>query len=89
MAEQKIMTVHLRKAIEGVPRYKKASAAVKFLSKFVKKQLKAKEVKIAIPLNEELFKNGMQNPPVKIRVVCIKDDKNTVKVDVIKTKEVK
>ena len=33
--EQRIMTVHLRKAIEFVPRYKKASAASKFLSKFV------------------------------------------------------
>jgi large subunit ribosomal protein L31e len=89
MTEQKIMTVHLRKAMEGVPRYKKAAAAAKFLSKFVKKHMKASEVKMAIPVNDEIFKNGMQNPPVRIRVVCIKDDKNTVKIDVIKTEETK
>ncbi len=85
MAEQRIMTINLRKAISAVPRYKRASAAAKFMSQFVGRHMKADRVRIDIPVNNELFKNSIQNPPIRMRVICSKDDKKVVTVSLIKT----
>ncbi len=85
MAEQRIMTINMRGAIEAVPPYKRAAAATKFISKFVKRHMKAERVRIDIKVNEKIFENSIKNPPIRIRVVCAKDDKNVVTVSPIKT----
>jgi large subunit ribosomal protein L31e len=84
MTEQRIMTINMRKAMEAVPRYKKASAAVKFLSGFVKRHMKAQRVKVDLLVNNSMFERGIKNPPIKMRVICTKDDKNVVTVSLIK-----
>jgi large subunit ribosomal protein L31e len=84
MAEQRIMTIGLRGALEKGPRYKRAAYASKFVRSFVKKHMKAKDVRIETAVNDMLFKNGMKNPPSKIRVSCSKDDKNVVRVSIVK-----
>jgi large subunit ribosomal protein L31e len=85
MTEQKIMMINMRKAIEAVPVYKRASAGVRFMSSFVKRHMKAQKVRIEMEVNDELFKNGIKNPPTRLRVVCSKDDKNVVTVGLIKS----
>lgn len=85
MAEQRIMVINMRKAIEAVPRYKKAAAASKFMSSFVKRHMKAADVKLDVEVNNEIFKHGIKNPPTRLRVLCAKDDKNVVKIGLIKT----
>ncbi|MCL4399530.1 60S ribosomal protein L31 [Candidatus Parvarchaeota archaeon] len=89
MAEQRIITVNMRKAIESRPMYKRADAASGFLREFIKRHMKAKEVKIDTHVNDAIFKNGMKNPPSRIRVICSKDDKQTVKVNLVGSKEKK
>ena len=84
MAEQRIMTINLRRAIEAVPRYKRAAAAAKFMSQFVGRHMKAQRVRLEIPVNNELFKNSIKNPPTKMRVICSKDEKKVVTVSLIK-----
>lgn len=85
MAEQRIMTINVRGAIEAVPRYKKAAAAAKFISSFVKRHMKAQKVRLDVSVNNQLFERGIKNPPVRIRLACSKDDKNVVTVNLIKT----
>ena len=84
MAEQRIMTVNMRKGIEKVPPYKRSASAAKYLKAFVKRHMKAEDVKIGIDVNDEIFSRGMKNPRVKIRVMCSKDDKKIVTVNLIK-----
>ncbi len=48
--------------------------------------MKAKEVKLDNSVNELIFKNGIKNPPNKIRVSCSKED-NKVKVTLVKVGE--
>ena len=84
MAEQRIMTINMRKAIEAVPSYKKAAAASKFVSAYVKRHMKAGVISMDISVNNEIFKNGMKKPPVTIRVSCSKDDNKKVTISLIK-----
>lgn len=79
------MTINMRRAIEAVPPYKRAAAAVKFMSNFVKKHMKAERVRVDIGINNQFSKNSIKKPPVRIRVVCAKDDKNIVTISQIKT----
>ncbi len=80
-----MLVVHLRKATEKGPRYKKARYAVKFLEQYVKKHMKAKEVKIDQDVNSAIFVNGSKNPPIRIRVSCSKNDKGVVSVKPVKS----
>ncbi len=84
MTEQKIMVINMRDGIEKVPSYKRAAAAAKYLRAFVKRHMKAAEVKITNEVNDEIFSRGMKDPRVKIRVMCSKDDKKIVTVSLIK-----
>jgi Ribosomal protein L31E len=85
MAEERMLVVHFRRATERGPSYKKARYAVKFLEQYVKKHMKAKEVKINQEVNNAIFINGSKNPPMRIRVACSKDDKGVVSVKPVKS----
>ena len=87
MAEQKILTVNMRGAIEAVPRYKRAAAASKFLAKFVKRHMKAEKVRIDTQVNAALFQRSIKNPPIRMRVICSKNDKKEVTISLIKTEK--
>jgi large subunit ribosomal protein L31e len=84
MAEQRILNVNMRGAIEAVPRYKRAAAASKFLAEFVKRHMKAEKVRIDMQVNAALFQRSIKNPPTRIRVICSKDDKKEVTINLIK-----
>jgi large subunit ribosomal protein L31e len=84
MAEQKIMMVNMRRGIEKVPPYKRAAAGAKYLKAFVKRHMKAEDVKLSQDVNNEIFSRGMKDPRVKIRVMCSKDDKKIVTVNLVK-----
>ncbi|EFD92567.1 MAG: Ribosomal protein L31e [Candidatus Parvarchaeum acidophilus ARMAN-5] len=84
MAVQQIITVNMRRGMEKVPPYKKAAAGAKYLRAFIKRHLKATDVKISQDVNNEIFSRGMKNPRPSIRVMCSKDDKKIVTVNLIK-----
>ena len=67
MAEEKIYTVPLRKGFLKAAKYDRTRKAKDVLKVFLKKHLK-KEVGIGRYLNLELWRNGRQNPPGKIKV---------------------
>lgn len=67
MADEKILTVPLRKGFLKAVKYDRTRKAKDVLKLFLKKHLK-KDVKIGKYLNLELWKNGRQNPPGKVKV---------------------
>jgi large subunit ribosomal protein L31e len=77
--EERIYTVPLGRAWV-VPRYRRAEKAVLVLRKFVKRHMKPEQVVIDTSVNEEIWKNGITNPPRRIRVKLSKDDEGLVTV---------
>lgn len=78
--------VPLRREWIKVPRYKRAKKAATGLRAFLVKHMKPeamdpKNVKILKHLNEELWKHGMKNPPHKVKITAVKDDKGIVKAE--------
>ncbi|MBD3247636.1 hypothetical protein GF378_03385, partial [Candidatus Pacearchaeota archaeon] len=71
--KEKIYTIPLREKCRSVPRYKKTNKAVKAIKQFIVRHMKIRDrdlrkVKLNKYLNEVLWKNGIKNPPHKIKV---------------------
>lgn len=80
--------VPLRKGWLKVPKYKRASKAIKTLKEFLVKHMKVydrdlRKIKIDIDLNNEIRFRGMTKPPAKIKIKAIKDDLGIVKVNLV------
>ncbi|MEK6852701.1 MAG: 50S ribosomal protein L31e [Nanoarchaeota archaeon] len=79
MAElERIYTIPLRREIEKVPRYKRATKAVKAIREFLVRHMRVydrdlKKVRIERWLNMHIWERGIKNPPTKIRVKAVKD----------------
>ena len=77
--------VPLRDGWLRVPRYKRATKAVKTLKEFMVKHMKVydrdlRKIKVDIYLNNEIRFRGMKHPPAKIKVKAIKYEDGTVSV---------
>jgi large subunit ribosomal protein L31e len=77
---ERTYTIPLRKGILNVPKYKRAKRAVSEVKTFLEKHMKSEDIRIGPSLNEELWKNGIRNPPVRVTVTAVKED-NVVKAE--------
>ncbi len=80
--EERILTVPLRKVIDA-PRTKRAPIAIKIIRSHVAQHMKIEEDNIWLdtPINEEIWKRGIQHPPTKIKVKATKfKDQDLVEV---------
>lgn len=80
--------VPLRKGWLKVPKYKRASKAVKTLKQFMARHMKVydrdlKKVKIDVILNNEIRFKGMKKPTAKIKVRARKFDDGIVRVELV------
>jgi len=75
---ERTYNVPLRREWIKVPRYKRSKKAVSALRRFIKKHMKANEVKLGKYANEEIWKHGIRNPPHHIKIVAKKDGKGVV-----------
>lgn len=80
--------VPLRKGWLKVPKYKRASKAVKTLKEFIARHMRIydsdlRRVKLDIDLNNEIRFRGMKKPPAKIKVRAVKLDNGIVRVELI------
>jgi len=73
--------IPLRTWFSKKPKYRRAKVAIKAVISFLEKHMKSKDVKIGPVLNEEVWKNGIKNPPHHVKVVAIKDKDGVVKVE--------
>ena len=86
-------TVPLRKGWLKVPKYKRASKAVKTLKQFLARHMKLydndlRKIKIDMILNNEIRFRGMKKPPGKIKIKAKKFDNNIVRVELVNLPEI-
>ena len=79
--DEKIMNITLRKT-KAAPRSKRAKRAINEIRDQVIRHMKAKEDKIWIDhrLNEAIWVNGIQKPPLRITVKAVKFEDGLVEV---------
>lgn len=81
MAEERTYIVPLRKEFLKKPNYKRSKKAVTTVKNFMIRHMKSDNVKIGPHLNMAIWKRGNKNPPAKIKVRAVKDNKNIIWVE--------
>ena len=79
MAVERTYIIPLRRGWVKAARYKRAKKAVNTLKEFLVRHMKSETVLLMPELNIELWKHGMKNPPSRVKVNVVKDDKGVVK----------
>lgn len=77
----RMYTIPLRKRYAETPRHNRTNKAVRVLKEFIVKHMKSENIKIGVKLNELMWKNGIKNPPSKVKVTAIKDKEGVVRVE--------
>ena len=80
-AVERTYNVPLRKEWLKVPLHKRAKKAVKALRENMIRHMKTEDVLVGPKLNEEIWKNGIKNPPHHVKVTAVKDDKGVCRVE--------
>lgn len=83
MADEKIITLNIRKTLVESPKWKRSSTHLKILRKLIEKKVKTDKIKIDKKLNERIWRGGIKNPPTRIRVKTIKSEDGSVKVEAV------
>lgn len=73
-------TIPLR-VVLGVPRWRRAARAIRFVRAFIAKHMKAEEVKIDSKVSEYIWSRGAKKPPRKVKVRAVKYKDGLVKVE--------
>ncbi len=77
IVEEKFYTVNLRDAWT-VPRKQRAPKAVRILKDFVKRNMKAEDIKVSNGINQEIWLRSIQKPPRKLKIRVVKDKEGQV-----------
>jgi len=77
IVEEKFYTVNLRDAWT-VPRKQRAPKAVRILKEFVKRNMKAEDIKVSNGINQEIWLRSIQKPPRKLKIRVVKDKEGQV-----------
>ncbi|MBI2541189.1 60S ribosomal protein L31 [Candidatus Woesearchaeota archaeon] len=80
---ERAYVIPLRRETLKVPFFKKANKAVKAVRQFISKHMKSDDVHIGKYLNLKIWHHGAKNPPGKIKVNAVKDDKGKVFVELV------
>jgi large subunit ribosomal protein L31e len=79
-------TIPLRREFLKVPKYKRAKKATTAVKQFLAKHMKSDDIKLSTKINEEVWKHGIKNPPSKVRVTAVKDEKGVVSAELFGAK---
>jgi ribosomal protein L31E len=82
-AEEKIITVNLRKGLKESPRWNRAKKATANLRKILKRHTKAEKIKIDKKVNEAIWRKSIERPAYKLRLKITKTDSKTAKVELL------
>lgn len=80
---ERTYTIPLRKEWLKAPKYRRAKKAASAVKEFLIKHMKSEDIKLGRYLNEDLWKHGMKNPPSRIKINVIKDEKGTVRAEIV------
>ncbi len=78
---ERTYVIPLRREFMKKPNYKKTKKAITAIKEFLMKHMKGDDVKLGAHLNEAIWANGRKNPPPRIKVKAIKDDKNVIRAE--------
>jgi large subunit ribosomal protein L31e len=73
MAEEKYLTLNLRKLLVKKQNWRRSESAVFILKRLLKRHLKTDKIKISTTLNNLIWKRGIKNPKTKIKVKAVKE----------------
>jgi len=76
--EEKIFVINLRRELLRVPRQQKSKRALSTIREYLKRHMKAKEIKIGDSINKEIWSGSDWNPPGKLKIKAIKNDEDVV-----------
>ncbi|MBM4240438.1 MAG: 50S ribosomal protein L31e [Euryarchaeota archaeon] len=79
---ERVFIIPLRK-VKNVPRTVRAPRAIRYIKEFIKKHMKADEIKIDASLNEKIWERGIQKIPPKIKVKATKEEDGTIAVTLV------
>ncbi len=65
----------------GVPRWRRAARAMRFVRAFIARHMKAEEVKIDPKVSEYIWSRGAKKPPRKVKIKAIKYRDGLVRVE--------
>ncbi len=83
---ERTYTIPLRKGWLKAPKYKRAKKAVNTVKEFLIRHMKSEDVRLMPELNLEIWKHGMKNPPSRVKVNVVKDDKGVVRAQLFGAK---
>ncbi len=92
---ERTYVIPLRREWLKAPKYKRAKKAIRAIKEFVQKHVKAEEenLRIGQALNKTIWHHGIKNPPGKVKVNVVKDEKGIAYVELfgveLKVKEEK
>ncbi len=87
MAEiKRTYNIPLRSWFSKKPKYTRAKVAIRAVKDFLKKHMKSEDVKLGPKLNDEIWKNGIKNPPHHIKVDVLKNDDGEVTAELFGNK---
>jgi len=81
MAEEKILTINLRKNLIKSRKWEKAKDYLKVLRELLRRKFKTDKIKIDGKLNEKIWERSIENPPSKLKIRVIKSDDGTIKAE--------
>lgn len=88
MATVRTYTIPLRKEWLKTPKYRRAKKAIRAIKEFLIKHMKSENIKIGKFINLRIWKDGIKNPPGKIKINVSKDDEGLVKAELFGKKYV-
>jgi large subunit ribosomal protein L31e len=83
MADERILTINLKKRIVRGPKWRRNSYGMRLIRELIKKHAKVEKVKIDKSLNEKMWSKSVQKPPTILRLKIVKVDDKTVKAELL------
>lgn len=83
---ERTYTIPLRKGWLKAPKYKRAKKAINTIKEFLVRHMKSEDVRLMPDLNLEIWKHGIKNPPSRVKVNVVKDDKGVVRAQLFGAK---
>lgn len=84
---ERTYNVPLRREYQKAPRWMRTKKAVVGLRQFLSKHMKSEKILLSTPLNNELWKHGIKNPPHHIKVTAVKDKEGVVHAELFGEKK--
>jgi large subunit ribosomal protein L31e len=76
---ERVYVIPLRD-VKNVKRTKRSPRAIRYVKEFIKKHMKADDIKLDSSVNEKIWERGIQKIPPKIKVKAVEEEDGTVSV---------